>query len=275
MKADFADSINVPLQYLANDQDLAVYIASVGGGEVIPHEGNYVMQTVLIENGRKQVERFKLDREGFELVKQTSVVTDFFDEDSIASIYEEEVKAVVQRVTGAASIEVFDHTHRAASESIRKAKRIREPSETIHNDYTAQSGPNRLREHFAGDPDRAEALMKNRFAIVNLWRSVNGPVYNHPLAMCNARSVAVEDLVSVKRQAKDRVGEIQFCLYNPNHQWYYFPQMQMDEALVFKTYDSATDGRSRFTIHTSFVDPDAAPDAPVRESIESRCFAFF
>jgi hypothetical protein len=275
MKSEFPDSIRVPLQYLANDQNLAVYIASVGGGEIIPHEGNYIMQSMVIENGRRNMGNFHLDREGFELLKQSTAVTDFFYDDSIASVYEAEVTALVQRVTGAASVEIFDHTRRAASESIRKAKKIREPSETIHNDYTAQSGPNRLRQHFSDDPDRAEALMKNRFAIVNLWRPVNGPVYNHPLAMCNARSVAADDLVAVKRQARDRTGEIQFCLYNPNHQWYYFPQMQMDEALVFKTYDSATDGRSRFTIHTSFVDPDAAPDAPVRESIETRCFAFF
>jgi hypothetical protein len=275
MKSEFPDSIRVPLQYLANDQNLAVYIASVGGGEIIPHEGNYIMQSMVIENGRRNMGNFHLDREGFELLKQSTAVTDFFDDDSIASVYEAEVAALVQRVTGAVSVEIFDHTRRAASESIRKAKKIREPSETIHNDYTAQSGPNRLRQHFSDNPERAEALMKNRFAIVNLWRPVNGPVYNHPLAMCNARSVAADDLVAVKRQARDRTGEIQFCLYNPNHQWYYFPQMQMDEALVFKTYDSATDDRSRFTIHTSFVDPDAAPDAPVRESIETRCFAFF
>ena len=275
MKSDFPDSIRVPLQYLANDQNLAVYMASVGGGEVIPHEGNYIMQTMVIENGRGNKESFQLDREGFELLQQPTAVTDFFDEDSISDVYEAEVKALVQRVTGAVSVEIFDHTRRAASESIRQAKKIREPSETIHNDYTNQSGPNRLREHFSDDPDRVESLLNGRFAIVNLWRSVSGPVFNHPLAMCDAGSVVAADLVSVKRQARDRTGEIQFCLYNPNHQWFYFPQMQMDEALVFKTYDSATDGRSRFTIHTSFVDPDAAPDAPVRESIETRCFVFF
>jgi hypothetical protein len=82
-------------------------------------------------------------------------------------------------------------------------------------------------------------------------------------------------LVSVKRQAKDRIGEIQLPIYNPAHRWYYFPELRPDEALLFKTYDSATDGRARFTIHTSFEDPAAAADAPPRESIETRCFVFF
>jgi len=51
--------------------------------------------------------------------------------------------------------------------------------------------------------------------------------------------------------------------------------MQRDEALVFKTYDSATDGRARFVPHTSFDDPTAPADAPPRRSIEVRAFAFF
>jgi hypothetical protein len=51
--------------------------------------------------------------------------------------------------------------------------------------------------------------------------------------------------------------------------------MQMNEALLFKTIDSETDGRTRFTIHSSFELPDAPADAPPRESIETRCLVFF
>jgi hypothetical protein len=87
--------------------------------------------------------------------------------------------------------------------------------------------------------------------------------------------VRPEDLVSVERRAEERTGELQVALYNPEHRWYYFPEMQMNEALLFKTYDSETDGRTRFTIHSSFEDPDAPPAAPARESIETRCLVFF
>jgi hypothetical protein len=51
--------------------------------------------------------------------------------------------------------------------------------------------------------------------------------------------------------------------------------MTPEEAIVFKVYDSAKDGRARFTPHTSFDDPTTPADAPPRESIESRMFAFF
>jgi len=51
--------------------------------------------------------------------------------------------------------------------------------------------------------------------------------------------------------------------HNPNQRWFYFPNMRRDE------------GRARFTPHTSFEDPGTATDAPPRQSIEVRTFAFF
>ena len=80
--------------------------------------------------------------------------------------------------------------------------------------------------------------------------------------------------VIVDKEELDR-RHVQVALHNPGQRWYYFPWMQADEALLFKTFDSETDGRARFTIHTSFEDPDAPADAPPRESIETRCLVFF
>jgi hypothetical protein len=51
--------------------------------------------------------------------------------------------------------------------------------------------------------------------------------------------------------------------------------MTRDEALVFKVFDSDASKPSRFTAHSSFDDPGSPPDAPARESIETRTFAFF
>ena len=51
--------------------------------------------------------------------------------------------------------------------------------------------------------------------------------------------------------------------------------MQTDEAYVFVCYDSHTDGRPKFTPHTSFDDPTTPPDAPERESIEIRAYVFW
>ena len=117
--------------------------------------------------------------------------------------------------------------------------------------------------------------MKRRFAIVNVWRSIAGTIYNHPLVLCDASTVRPDDLISVERRAEERIGELQVALHNPGQRWYYFPEMQVNEALLLKTFDSETDGRTRFTIHSSFEISDAPGDAAPRESIETRCLIFF
>ena len=93
--------------------------------------------------------------------------------------------------------------------------------------------------------------------------------------MADAKSVAFEDFLLAERRYPDRVGQTYRLMYNPQHRWYYFPRMRRDEALVFKVYDSARDGRARFTAHTSFVDPESPTGAPPRQSIEARALAFF
>ena len=121
----------------------------------------------------------------------------------------------------------------------------------------------------------AESLVAGRFAIVNAWRSVRGTVRRSPLALCDASTLAPGDLVASERRAADRVGEIELASWNPAHRWYYYPAMTTGETLLLKTFDSADDGRATRTIHTAFESSDAAPDAPPRESIESRMLLFF
>ncbi|MDP6399423.1 MAG: CmcJ/NvfI family oxidoreductase [Arenicellales bacterium] len=264
------DAFEILLRYLADGEESAVIRPSIGGGDSASEEGNYVMRSVRMDNARGKPT--SLDREGFMLSTHATKVADFYSDDEIKSIYEDEVKNLLMDVTGAQRVEIFDHTRRASSIDTQRKHGIREPAATIHNDYDADSGPQRLRDFF---PQEADELIANRFAIINIWRSIKAPVRNFPLAMCDASSVSPDDLVSVPRISKDRVGTVQMATFNASHRWHYFPLMQMDEALLFKVYDSAGDGRARFTLHTSFDDPTLNGTDPGRESIETRCFVFF
>jgi hypothetical protein len=270
-----AKPIEANLKFLANVDEPLVYIPSGGGGDETDHVGNFTMQEVSIHDGRNEKQSSSLDVEGFRLVSQKTEVEDFYDDVQVKSTYHEEMTTLLIEMTGATRIEIFDDTRRSASLERQRDKNIREPASIVHNDYTARSGVKRLRDHFANDPSEAEKLLQRRFAIVNVWRSIAGTVYNHPLALCDATTVRPEDLASVERRAEERTGELQVALHDPGHRWYYFPEMRMDEALLFKTFDSGTDGRARFTIHSSFEVPDAPIDAPPRESIETRCLVFF
>jgi len=82
-------------------------------------------------------------------------------------------------------------------------------------------------------------------------------------------------LIGTERRYPDRVGEIYHLSYNADHRWFYFPDMQTDEAIVFKCYDSLKDGRARWSAHAAFDDPNSPLNAPARESIEMRTLAFF
>jgi len=225
-----------------------------------------------IRNARPLIGQLSLDRNGFVLIEHKTAVSSFFDPAQIQAVYYPEVEHLVRCVSGAARVVVFDHTLRTGDRAEQEARRIREPAIWAHNDYTEWSGPQRVREIL---PDEAEQLLRQRFAIIQEWRAIDRPILSHPLALVDARSVSAADLLPAERRYPDRVGETYQLKYNPNHLWFYFPQMRRDEALVFKVYDSERDGRARFTPHSAFDDPTSPADAPPRQSIEVRTFAFF
>jgi hypothetical protein len=228
--------------------------------------------TMTIRDGRPLKDTFELEQHGFEFVDHPTAMTDFFNPEQLADIYYPEVKALIKERTGATRVLIFDHTLRSGDQATRQRKLVREPVLSVHNDYTEWSGPQRVRDLL---PDEADELLKHRFAIVQVWRAINQPIESNPLAICEAKTLATGDLIASERRYPDRVGETYQVSHNPDHKWFYFPRMRRDEALVFKVYDSATDGRARFTAHTSFDDPTSPAGARPRESIEVRTIAFF
>jgi hypothetical protein len=234
--------------------------------------GTEEVHEVEIRNGRISSAPFSLDENGFVLVEHRTAVRNFFDKAELEAVYYPEVSALIRSVSGAARAVVFDHTLRSGDEAEREVRSIREPLLSVHNDYTEWSGPNRVRELMG---DEAETLLKRRFAIIQVWRAVNQPIQCNPLAIADSKSVAPEDLLIDERRYPHRVGQTYRLKYSQKHRWFYFPQMRRDEALVFKVFDSETDGRARFTPHTSFDDPSTPLGAPPRQSIEARALAFF
>jgi hypothetical protein len=234
--------------------------------------GTHELKRMTGRNGRMLPGPLSLDKQGFTLVEHKTKVADFFDAAQLESVYYPEIEQLIKSVSGAARVVIFDHTLRSGDEAEREARLIREPVLSAHNDYTEWSGPNRLREVL---PDEAERLLARRFAIIQVWRAINQPIQANPLAIADAKSVNMEDWIVAERRYPHRVGQTYRLKYNPKHRWFYFPEMRRDEALVFKVYDSETDGRARFTPHTSFQDPTSPPNAPPRQSIEVRALAFF
>jgi hypothetical protein len=142
----------------------------------------------------------------------------------------------------------------------------------VHSDYTPASGPQRVRDVL---PDEADELLSRRVAFFNVWKPLYRRVEELPLAMIDCRTQVDADLLRMELKYRERTGEIYVLRHSPAHRWVYFPQMEADQALLLKTYDSETDGRARFMGHSAFEDPTTPPGAPKRESIEVRTMAFF
>ena len=268
-----ADFVTASLNYLVDTGQKPVSVSAAPGATPTQHTGRYEERAVAIHNGRPILDRLSLEREGFIFINHETGVKDFYSEDEVRSVYYAEMERLVKELTGANKVLVFDHTLRAEDDATRAERQVREPVRRVHNDYTEWSGPQRVRDLLlAGE---AEALLQHRFAVIQVWRPIRKPVQTAPLAIADARSLAAENLIPTERRYPDRVGEIYHITYNADQRWFYFPNMQRNEALIFKTYDSAKDGRARWTAHAAFDDPASPPGAPPRESIEVRTLAFF
>jgi len=260
------------LNYLAEATPKPVNYAYDPPAGVPRRSGKYLSQTVAVHNGRELLSKFSLDINGFVLTEHETAVKDFYDPYEVKSVYYPEVERLLKRATGAERVVVFDHIVRNPVFAERGEKGARTPAKVVHNDYSFKSAPRRVRDHL---PEEADRLLENRFAEINVWRAIRGPIESSPLALCDSRSLSVEDIVPTDLVYRERVGETLGFLYNPKQRWYYFPRMEPNEAILLKCYDSINDGRARFTAHTSFEDPSSPPNAAPRESIEVRALVFW
>jgi len=232
--------------------------------------------TVPIQDMRPLAPDLSLDREGFELRNYPTAVDDLYDDKAIEGIYNDEIAALLKDATGADRVAVFDHTRRSdAPAGAANPDGRRGPATRVHVDYTPKSGPQRAKDALGAEEVERVLRTGGRIVQVNVWRPIAGPVQRTPLALADAGSVHPDELVATDQVFPDRVGEIFQLAYGPDQRWYYAPEMARDEVILIKGWDSLDDGRAQFTPHGAFQLPDQEPDAPPRESIETRTYLIF
>jgi hypothetical protein len=204
---------------------------------------------------------------GFTLVRHPTDI-DFSDPADVQRRYHPEVCRIVQALTGAKEVFAFMGILRGGEQELGGG-----PALSAHVDFNAAS----LRGWAAKfAPERAEQLQTRRLVNFNMWRGVN-PVRNMPLALCDASSIERGDCMTVRfgeptgPLTGNEPGGLNIA-FNPHHRWYYYPDMQPDEAVVFRLFDTA-DPHWHMTAHSAFVDPSADPAAPRRMSYEIRTLA--
>ncbi|KAM6521831.1 hypothetical protein FALCPG4_011535 [Fusarium falciforme] len=74
---------------------------------------------------------------------------------------------------------------------------------------------------------------------INIWKPIKGPLNNWPLGLCDTRSVDFEkDTIAGGIVFDDFYTENLQILHNPDFQWYYLPDQNTWEVLMFKSADS-------------------------------------
>ena len=207
------------------------------------------------------------------------------------SAYRLEIAHFVQRLTGAAHVLTYNMVVRqntGGGTSAERAEGVHAPVGDVHLDYTPGFANSMARRKL--DEAGIAGFPFSRFVAINVWRATSSPPQDWPLALCDGASVAdiegiplpvieVEALPDAETAVTMAVAEDpnRHCgfefKHSAAHRWYYFPNMEPDELILFKNYDSLQHGAWRVP-HASFAIPDAEHANP-RESVEVRTIAYF
>lgn len=251
----------------------------VGDGREV-NTGVFEPREVFIRNARRATERLSLSTCGFEIARHQSAV-DFYDDQNAEEAYAREIEPLLLELTGADKAILFGARRRHLTQS---QGNVLQGASDVHVDYDAPSSRKLAQAYLDEAGDGAHY---RRYMAVNVWRSLLAPPQNRPLALCDARSAQTQSgvpnglvLVDTMPPREEMLSELPagsragfLFHFDPSHRWYYYPDLELDEVLVFKLYDSTETGPWRCP-HTSFDDPTVT-GAPPRESYEIRSFVYF
>jgi len=231
----------------------------------------FASHSVQIQDVR-DTEPLSVDEHGAALGWWPTRVRRFYDESHVRRRYYPESADFIKAALGADQVVVFDHNVRRGSALQVQATRtdLGRPVHHAHTDYTPGSALQRLRYELG--PHAEDGL--SRYVQVNLWRPIRAPLRDAPLALCDGSSVRPDALRNVELRYLDRTGEIYYLTHAPEQRWYFASDMTVEEAWLFKNFDSAPPGPGELAPHSAFTDPRHVRVSP-RESIEVRALAIF
>ena len=225
-----------------------------------------------------------LRREGFQLVDHTSAVPDLEALEGDADldrVYGREMRSLLRDVTGAEAVYLLGGPKRRYGESATaKLEHLSnaKPARYVHGDVTETSALQQA-TGLASMVPRLHLREYDRWVLYNMWRPITPPPHDHPLAVCDARTIAPRHRVPVLAITEIRgFGHFEFetngHVADPHHRWCWFRDMTPDEVLVFTTFDSDPT-RPHQVAHTAFTDPGCPPGTPTRASVELRALALW
>ncbi|KAH8678135.1 hypothetical protein BX600DRAFT_145551 [Xylariales sp. PMI_506] len=240
----------------------------------------FEIKDVAVRDARGDEARYCLDIHGFAFAQHSTSVHDLKDRGAVEKHYLPEMEEFLKAYLGnhKAKTYIFETRIRESMDPQEFAKRVINledgfdpllPATHPHIDQTAAAAIKRVRHHMG---DEAERLLQGRVRILNIWRPLR-KVTSWPLAVCDARSVDVQDLVSVDIIRRKYIGETCFSKHNPDQEWYYLSDQNTNEIILLKIYDSSNDVEAKFCLHSAFS-LEKSEKQESRQSIEIRVLVF-
>ncbi|KAI7478522.1 hypothetical protein KC351_g8133 [Hortaea werneckii] len=276
--------VTVSLQYL---KDLPLY-KTAKPLQITPNFQDTEGRTnVVLEAGPKETIRdirsidrpFNLDKNGFKFVRAGTSFTNWSSQPDIAKHYLQEMETLLLReMEEVDEVQFYDaRIRQSGDEGLRVEGLSFNPfAKQVQRDNTDISCMEKIRNL---TDLKADFLLRGRSRIINIWRPIKHPVYDCSLAVADGSSLRADDVIECDRHlAKtgayhDTMGVVK---YRPGFEWYYRSEMEPDDVLLFKNYDSSSAVPARYCLHTAFdLPPEMIPtNAPTRESIEVRALVF-
>ena len=246
--------------------------------------GTYAPYPVIVRNARLAQEPIALDTHGFCLAHHQTRVGDFLDDAAVAKIYPGEVIAFVRELTGADIVVPLSGMVRSSGKT---GPGCQPPAAEAHVDFTERTARKLADRLYAQAAPGGPGY--RRFISFSLWRALSPAPQDWPLALCDGRSVRDDEGTSNVKVDVDVLPEgdalyapipgeedmlaATIFHHNPDHRWWYFPDMTADEVIFIKFHDS-DHSRAWRAPHTAFHDVERT-DARTRYSYEYRGFALF
>lgn len=206
----------------------------------------------LVRDVRNKKHKFNLDVHGFAFSNHRFQSSWFVDSDTIVNHYLPEMEVLLrQHLRSIDTIYFFDWRIRrniSITKTVIDANDKMQyllPARHVHIDQTPSAALGRTLLHL---PTEAHHLLQGRVRIINIWRPLCEVVEDRPLAMCDMRTVDVDDLVEADHVRKHYNGSNYYLRESPRYKWYYLSNQTKTEVTMIQMFDSAktnVSGKSR------------------------------